>query len=165
VKLSQARLTVRTTGGYYNEPFYSDRPDPGLRHVTVAQLEQIIHAAHGNEDAERQLSTLKLTERLSDAKLADLTAELHGGKAREALEVIADESAFLAPPLSEIPADSPPDPAAQQRILATAADYLSKTIAKLPNFFATRRTVRFGETAEYPSAAKRTICSLARQAF
>jgi hypothetical protein len=79
--------------------------------------------------------------------------------------VIADESAFLAPPLSEIPADSPPDPAAQQRILATAADYLSKTIAKLPNFFATRRTVRFGETAEYPSAAKRTICSLARQAF
>jgi hypothetical protein len=62
---------------------------------------------------------------------------------------IADESAFLAPPLSEIPADSPPDPAAQQRILATATDYLSKTIAKLPNFFATRRTVRFGETAEY----------------
>lgn len=146
VKLSQAGLTVRTTGSYYDEPFYNDPPDPELRHVTVAQLEQIIHAAHGNGDAEWQLSTLKLTERLSDAKLADLTAELHGSKA---LEVIADESAFFAPPLSEIPADSPPDPATQQRILAASADYLRKTIAKLPNFFATRRTVRFGETAEY----------------
>ena len=149
VKLSQAELTVRTIGGYYDEPFYNDPPDPGLRHVTVEQLEHIIHAPHGNGDVERQLSTVKLTERLSDAKLADLTAELHGSKAREALEEIADESAFLAPPLSELPADSRPDPAAQQRILATAAGYLSKTIAKLPNFFATRRTVRFGETAEY----------------
>ena len=151
VKLSEARLIARTTRGYYDEPFYSDPPDPELRYVSVAQLEQIIHAAHGNGNVKRQLSTVKLTERLSSAKLADLTAELHGGKARETLEGIADESAFLAPPLSEIPVDAPLDLAAQQRILATAADYLSKAIAKLPNFFATRRTIRLGQTAEYRS--------------
>jgi VWFA-related protein len=149
VELSQAGLTARTTTGYYDEPFYSDRPDPGLRRVTVAQLEQIIHAAHGNGDATRLLSPLELTERLSGAKLAALTAELHGGKARGALEEIADQSAFLAPPPSEIPADLPPDRAAQQQILASAADYLDHIIPKLANFFASRTAIRFGETAAY----------------
>jgi VWFA-related protein len=148
VKLSQARLTARTTRAYYDQPFYSDPPDPTLRNVTVAQLEEMVQAAHGSGDAERQLSTVKLTERLSGAKLADLTAELHGGKAREALKGIADESAFLAPPLSEIPADPPPDAGGQQQILSAAADYLSKTIAKLPNFFATRKTISLGQSAD-----------------
>jgi hypothetical protein len=36
-----------------------------------------------------------------------------------------------------------PDLDAQRRIMAAVADYVSKTIPKLPNFFATRRTIRF----------------------
>jgi hypothetical protein len=155
VKMSQARLNARTTRGYYDEPFYSDPPVPGMRYVTVAELEEMVHAVHGRGEMERELSTVKLAERLSDERLAALAAELRGGKAREALEGVADESAFLAPPVSEIPGDAPPDAGDQKRILAAAADYLSNTIAKMPNFFATRKTTHLGQSQEYrsPSAS------------
>jgi hypothetical protein len=153
VKVSQARLMARTTRAYYDQPFYSDPPDPKLRDVTVAQLEEMVQEAHGSGDAERQLATVKLTERLSGAKLADLTAKLHGGKAREALEGIADESVFLAPPPSEILTDPPPDASVQQQILSAAADYLSKALTKLPNFFATRKTVSLGQNPDSAAAS------------
>jgi VWFA-related protein len=148
VELSQPGLTARTNTGYYDEPFYDDPPDPKVRRVTVAQLEQIIREMPRNHEAE-QLANLRLTERLSNAQLASLTAVLHGKNAREALEAVADQSALLGPPPSEIPADPPPDAATQQRMLAAAVDYLTQTISTLPNFFATRRTVSFGETPAY----------------
>jgi VWFA-related protein len=149
VELSQPGLTARTRTGYYDEPFYNDSPNPFLRQVTVEQLEQILQAAHGKDGKAQQLSTLELAERLSDARLAALTRELHGSKARDALVQIADQSAFLPPPRSEVPADPPPDQAAQQQILALATEYLDHTLPKLPNFFASRSAIRFGETAEY----------------
>jgi hypothetical protein len=148
VEMSQPGLTARTNTGYYDEPFYDDPPDPTVRRVTVAQLEQIIREMPRNREAE-QLANLQLTERLGNAQLASLAAVLHGKNAREALEVVADQSALLVPPPSEIPADPPPDPAAQQRILAAAVDYLTQTISRLPNFFATRRTVSFDDTPAY----------------
>jgi VWFA-related protein len=155
VELSQPGLTARTRTGYYDEPFYNDSPNPSLRQVTVEQLEQILQEAHGKDGKAQQLSTLELTERLSDARLAALTRELHGSKARDALEQIADQSAFLPPPRSEVPADPPPDQAAQQQILALATEYLDHTLPKLPNFFASRSAIRFGETVAY--TGRRTI--------
>jgi VWFA-related protein len=149
VELSQPGLTARTRTGYYDEPFYNDSPNPFLRQVTVEQLEQILQAAHGKDGKAQQLSTLELTERLSDARLATLTRELHGSNARDALEQIADQSEFLPPHRSEVPADPPPDPAAQKQILALVTEYLDHTLPKLPNFFASRSAIRFGETAEY----------------
>jgi VWFA-related protein len=149
VKVSQPGLTARTNTGYYDQPFYDDPSDPAIRRrVTVAQLDQFIHTAPSSEVAQ-QLSTLQLTERLSSAQLASFTAELHGRKAREALDAVADQSALLVPPPSEIVADPPPDLAAQQRILAAAADYLNRIRPKLPNFLATRNAVDFAETAAF----------------
>jgi len=149
VELSQPTLAAHTSAGYYGQPFYSDPPDPGVQRVTVAQLEQMLQALHGDASA-RQLSTVVLTERLSETKLQSLLAERHDKKLRESLEMIADESTFLDPPSAEISADPPPDQAEQQRILSSAADYLSRAIPKLPDFFGTRTATFYREVAPYP---------------
>jgi VWFA-related protein len=150
VAMNEPGLIARTSTGYYDQPFYSDPPASSIRPVTVAQLEQILQMTHGDASGERQLSTLAMTERLSHAKLKSLLAELHAKKLREPLEMLADESAFLEPPPSEIPADPPPDPSEQLRILAAATDYLSRIMPKLPDFFATRTSVYYREVAAYP---------------
>jgi hypothetical protein len=150
IDLSRPGLIVRTSTGYYDQPFYDDPPDPAIRLATVAQLEQIIQGDHGGASLARQLSNLALTDRLSHARLQSLSALVPANQLRESLEMIADESAFLEPPSSEIPADPPPDPTGQQRILAAATDYLSRVIPKLPDFFATRTAVYYCEVAAYP---------------
>src|ERR1035437_1470930 len=90
------------------------------KRVSVAQLEQTLSAAHGSPDAAvaQQLSGLELTERLSPARFARLKADLPGEKAREALTLLADSSAFLDLPVAEIPATPTPDPAAQRQMMA-----------------------------------------------
>jgi VWFA-related protein len=118
--------------------------------TTVEQLEQVLAAAHGKPDAKvaEQLSGLELTERLSMAKLSRWEAGLPGPQSRRSLVLLADVSAFLDPPGAEIPATAAPDFAAQRRIMALTVDYASKTIHQLPNFFATRDTVRFEDTPQ-----------------
>ena len=123
VEVNQPSLTVDTSKGYYNQPFYNDLPDTRIRRVTVSQLEQILQATHGGASVARQLSDIALTERLSQIKLQSLLAQVHDKKLREALELIANESTFLDSPSAELSADAPPDQAEQQRILKAAADY------------------------------------------
>jgi VWFA-related protein len=150
VQVGKPRLTARTNTGYYDQPYYSDQPGPGIRRVTVAQLKQALDAVQGDGDADaaRQLSALQLTERLSGTSLASLTAAIHGQKARQALTTLADASTFLHLPPVDIPADPPPDANAQLRMISSAAEYLKQTISKLPNFFAIRTTVRYEEAAQ-----------------
>ncbi|HKU22146.1 MAG TPA: hypothetical protein VJQ50_14090, partial [Terriglobales bacterium] len=114
----------------------------------VEQLREMLTAMHGNSDrkmAER-LSNLELTERLDEAKLTSWTSELRGANAKRALVALADQAALLPPPKAEIPAEPPPDPAAQRKMVALADDYLNEIIPKLPNFYATRTTVHYEET-------------------
>ena len=113
--------------------------------VTVAQLEKTLAAAHGKSDASmaQRLSEMELAERLSSVKLAYWNANLRGDKARQALVALADASAFLDPPTAEIPLNAAPDPAAQQKMISLAADYVIKTMPRLPNLFATRETKQF----------------------
>jgi VWFA-related protein len=125
-------------------------PAFAVERVTVEQLEQLLAAAHGKPDAKvaQQLSGLELTEQLSMAKLARAAPDLPGPQSRRSLVLLADESAFLDPPAAEIPTTAAPDFAAQRRIIALTVDYASKTIHQLPNFFATRDTVRFEDTPQ-----------------
>ncbi len=129
-------------------------PPPGrgstLQRVSVAELEQALKpiAASPDADAAHQLAALVLTERFSASRLAALKPGLPGPKARAALVALADASAFLNLPLAEVPADPAPDIAAQRRIVALAVDYLGKTIARLPNFFATRVTSRYEDAPQ-----------------
>jgi VWFA-related protein len=116
----------------------------------VDQLEQVLASAQGKPDAEvvRQLSDLELTERLNSGKLSHWKAVLPGELTQQQLVALADASAFLAPPPAEIPAAPVPDFAAQRQIMGLVVRYVSKTIPDLPNFFATRETVRFEDTPQ-----------------
>ena len=111
--------------------------------MTVAQLQQALNraiSAH-KPDAEiaRQIGDFELTERLTKAMLGQLKAGLvPGSQGSQALELLADRSAFLDPPASELPAASAPDNAEQIRIMESARRYVSQTLPRLPDFFATR---------------------------
>jgi len=113
--------------------------------VTVAELEQMLTAAHGAPDAKlaEQLSALELTERLSASRFARLKADLPGEKTQQALTVLADAAEFLNLPAAEIPTTAAPDPAVQRHIMSLVVRYATRSVHELPNFFATRETTRF----------------------
>ena len=123
-------------------------PAFAAKRVTVEQLDRLLTAAHGKPDAKvaQQLINVELSERLSAAKLARWEADLPGPESRQALVALSDASAFLAPPTTEIPATPAPDTATQRQIVALAVDYASKTLSRLPDFFATRDMIRFEDT-------------------
>jgi hypothetical protein len=127
---------------------------PGLaaRPVSVEQLQQLVTAVRGKADtqAAQQIYELELTERLSPERLAHLQAELPGVASREALVAIADAAAFLDLPPADLPAKPAPDSEEQRLLWAMALDYASRTIPRLPNFFATRDTVRFQDMPSQP---------------
>lgn len=116
--------------------------------ITVAQVEARLAAEHGQPDGKiaHSLSGVELTERLSTARLQRLEADLPGKKSRQALVVLADFSAFLAPPPSEIPDQTLPSHAEANHIAGKAVQYLVQVIPTLPNYLATRVTNRFEST-------------------
>lgn len=120
--------------------------------VTVAQLEEVLRQAHGRRDAQvaQVLSRLELKERLSGARLATWKVALPGNKARQALVAMADMSAFLDLPATEIPALAAPAPEESRRMLLHVVDYLSKTMRQLPNLTATRTTTIYQDTLKEP---------------
>lgn len=113
--------------------------------ITAEQLIGLVAAAHGKPDAKvaSEIAGLELSERLSSARLAPLLADLPGNRAREALLVLADMSAFLDPPTSEIPSLETPDIASQHQMIALTVNYVNKTLHDLPNFYARRVTTTF----------------------
>lgn len=125
-------------------------PALAAKAVTVEQLEQLLAANHGKPDAKvaQQLAAVELTERLSAVRLSRWESGLPGPESRRSLVLLADLSAFLEPPAAEIPATAKPEVAAQRRMIAAAVSYVRKTTKDLPNFFATRDTIRFEDTPE-----------------
>jgi hypothetical protein len=126
------------------------------KRVTVAQLERalmVASAAHKSDaDMVRQMDGMDLSERLTETTLDRLTAQLAlGAQAALALRLLADQSAFLNPPNSELLPTAAPDDATQQRMLDAARNYVTQTLARLPNFLATRTTNRYDDT---PKAIK-----------
>jgi hypothetical protein len=115
--------------------------------ITGESLEQKLTAAHGEPDGQvaRELSHLELTERLSAARLSRCEQQVPGPHARNALLELADKSAFLDPPATEIPALAKPAAEAQQQMIKLTLDYVNQAIHQLPNFFATRATSSFQE--------------------
>ncbi len=119
---------------------------PAAARVTVAQLEQILtkaRAAHKSDvEMVRQIGRVELSERLTETRLELLTKNLaEGPQTTQALRLLADQSAFLDPPASELPSIAPPDDASKQRMLDAARNYVAQTLPRLPNFLATRTTV------------------------
>jgi VWFA-related protein len=123
----------------------------------VAQLDQALNAAFTahKPDAEiaRQIANVELSERLTEASLERIYARLApGAQTAQAIALLADRSAFLDPPVAELPSTAAPDGAAQQRMLDAARNYVAQTLPRLPNFLATRTINRYDDS---PHALKK----------
>jgi len=128
-------------------------PAAAMKRVTVAQLEQILTnaaAAHRSDEAiVRIFGDLELTEQLTTAARSQIDEKLHlGPKTILALQLLADQSAFLDPPKSTGQATPPPDPATQQHIINMARAYAARTLATLPDLLATRTTFHFDNSPQ-----------------
>jgi VWFA-related protein len=128
-------------------------PSWGAKRVTPAQLEQTLiadSAAH-RPDAEiaRQISELELSERLTERSLSRLRQPFAGdSRTATALLLLADRSAFLEPPTSELPANPAPNAGGQQHLLETAQKFALETLPRLPNLLATRTTFSFDDSPQ-----------------
>jgi hypothetical protein len=126
-------------------------PIGAAKRVTVAQLEQALAAATAahKADAEkaRMIAGMVLSERLSESTLQRLDTQLDAGpQVALAVQLLADQSAFLDLPGSELPTTAAPDQATQLRMFDAVAHYVTETMARLPNFLATRTTNRFDDS-------------------
>jgi hypothetical protein len=126
------------------------------KHITVAQLTQTLAADVGAQpDAEiaRRISGMELSERLTEATLARLAVTLSADpQAALTLQLLADQSAFLDPPASELPPTPAPDDPTKQRVLDAARSYVAQTLPRLPNLLATQSTNRYDDS---PQVAKK----------
>jgi len=116
--------------------------------VSIQQFEQMLFAEQGKSDdkvADR-IEDVVLTERASSARLARWEKQFQGGHTREVLMRLADESAFLEPPVDDVLKDPAPDVETQQKMMAVALDYVKSAVKQLPNFYATRMTTHFQDT-------------------
>ncbi len=127
----------------------------GFNRITVDQLRQLVTASGGKSDADvaKQLASMEVTERVDLPNLTHLEAALPGNRARQALLLLADSSAFLKQPASPTPLPPTPTVDEQVRCLKAAANYVVNTLGKLPNFYATRNATVF---ADSPAHVDRT---------
>lgn len=128
-------------------------PTWGAKRLTVSQLEQTLNAAGiaHRPDAEiaRQISGVELTQRLTEATLHRLDKGFTTEPLTSvALQLLADQSAFLDPPSSELPSTPTPDAAAQQHMLEGAQKFAIDTLPRLPNLLATRTTFNFDDSPQ-----------------
>lgn len=128
-------------------------PAVGARRVTVAQLEESLAADLGDHradaDVAHRLGDFELSERLTGATLDRLAKNLaFGPRTALALELLADQSAFLDPPPAELPATAAPAAADEERMMDLARGYVIETVPRLPNFFVTRTTSRFDNSPQ-----------------
>jgi hypothetical protein len=119
---------------------------------TVQQLTELLDSAHsaGSLDGEtaKRIARIELKERLAGKALIGLTRGV-GQRTKIALEMLADRSAFLDPPPTEIPSGEAPTVAAQQAILRRAETYTLNYVKNLPNLLCSRVVHRFDDTATH----------------
>ena len=128
-------------------------PAAAAKRETVAQFGQELTAACSahKRDAEiaRKIGNTELSERLTKTDLERLNALLvPGSRSAMALQLLADQSAFLDLPASSLPAIAAPDALAQQRMLEAARNYVAQTLPRLPNFLATRTINRYDDSPQ-----------------
>ena len=127
-------------------------PVPAQRRMTVAELQQFLTADYAAQKSDvsiaSRLGEMELSEQLTEPTLDRITANLKPQKkTAQALQLLADQSAFLEPPADEIPDKLAPAAAEQTRLIQGAVEFASVTIQKLPDFLATRTTQTFDNSA------------------
>jgi hypothetical protein len=115
--------------------------------ITVQQLKDLLVSMQQynktDQDTANHLKEIELNEELTDSAASSLESYLPGPLSNEQIEILKRQSAFLAPPATDIPATPAPDAAAQQAMLAKAADFASKVYARNPHLSVTKTTLRF----------------------
>ncbi len=115
--------------------------------VTVQQLKDLLVSMQQSKktDAEAadQLKGIVLNEELTSSAANSLKGYLPGPLTSVQVEFLKDQSAFLAPPATDLPAAPPPDAAAQQAILAKAADFASRVYVQYPHLSVSKTMLRF----------------------
>lgn len=114
----------------------------------MQQLQQFLRresaARETDQNVSRRLASVELRERLTSSKLAHIEAEISPGpKTREALNLLADQSAFLEPPSSELPRIDPPARSQQASMIDAAKKFVFVTMKQMPNLLANRDTTSF----------------------
>jgi len=126
-------------------------PARAAKKVTVQQLTDLLVSMQQSQKTDDEVSTrlkeIDLSEELTDSEVSSLKSQLPGPLSSEQIEILKERSAFLAPPAADIPSAPAPDAAAQQAILAKAADFASKIYAQNPHLSATKTTLRFEDQA------------------
>jgi hypothetical protein len=118
--------------------------------LTVGELDRLLAGLRtvSDKSAASRLAGWKLTERVSSAQLGHWEEEFTGSRTREALTALADASAFLPPPSSDISAVAAPDEPTEKQIHERMVDYVKNALPRLPNFVAQRTTTAFTITTE-----------------
>jgi len=115
--------------------------------VTVQQLKDLLVSMQQSKktdaQAADQLKEIELNEELTGSVANSLKSYLPGPLTSVQVELLKDQSAFLAPPATDLPTAPAPDATAQQAILAKAADFASRVYAQNPHLSVTKTTLRF----------------------
>lgn len=122
--------------------------------VSVNQLEEFLLSRHASKESDAelayQLSSIQLSEQLSDSRLAEISAKVSvGPETAVQLKLLAISSVFEAPPSSEVPLGLSPDSLEQQRLIGLARVYASALVQHLPDFTAFRTTQAFNNSAQF----------------
>jgi hypothetical protein len=122
-------------------------PAWAAKKFTVQQLKELLVSMqqYKKTDAEvaDQLKEIELNEELTGSAANSLKSYLPGPHSGVQIEILKEQSAFLAPPAIDLPATPVPDATAQQAILTKAADFASRIYAQNPHLSATKTTLRF----------------------
>lgn len=122
-------------------------PAWAAKKVTVQQLKDLLVSMQQSNktDAEAadQLKETELNEELTGSAARSLKSYLPGPLSGVQVEILKEQSAFLAPPATDLPATPAPDAAVQQAILAKTADFVSKIYERNPHLSVTKTTLRF----------------------
>jgi hypothetical protein len=123
-------------------------PAMAAKSLSVDQVEQLLFKLQDKPDGKvaGALEDAQLTERVSGARLAHWKTEFPGKRSQEELMRLADMSAFLRPPASDVLRDPAPDKETQERMVSMAVEYVRATTTRLPDFYATRETTHFEDT-------------------
>ena len=127
-------------------------PAMAAKPLSIDQMEQLLVTLHGKPDSKvaAEVDDVQLTERVNAARLARWETEFPGPKAHQGLMKLADLSAFLDPPASDVVVNPRPGAETQKQILRVAVEYVATTMTRLPDFFATRETTHFEAASSQP---------------
>lgn len=128
-------------------------PASGAKRLTIEQLEQLLDNAERSHrtDVElaRQIGESELSQRMTSADLQRLAKRFPGhAQVTLALQLLADQSAFLEPPQDELPKLPSLDTAGQQKQIEAAHVFVLKTLPNLPNLLATKTTFNFDDSPQ-----------------